>query len=127
MAARPTVGLLTAPVPLLFCFFRYLSDYLNVLPLGLLTRMVRTNDTLMALVPLLEDPPWVRRRNKQTEKRIGNVWTAVAPRDRLRLTQQDAQVMLGLIAHAVGNLARPTCCCSSAYVARSPAVQMGTV
>ena len=89
--------------------------------------MVRTNDTLMALVPLLEDPPWVRRRKNQTEKRIGNVWTAVAPRDRLRLTQQDAQVMLGLIAHAVGNLARPTYCCSSAYVARSPAVQMGTV
>jgi len=69
-----------------------LSDYLNVLPLALLTRMVRTNDTLMALVPLLEDPPWVRRRNKKTEKFIGNVWTAVEPRDRLRLTQHDAQV-----------------------------------
>ena len=69
-----------------------MSDYLNVLPLALLTRMVRTNDTLMALVPLLEDPPWVRRRNKKTEKFIGNVWTAVEPRDRLRLTQHDAQV-----------------------------------
>lgn len=69
-----------------------MSDYLNVLPLALLTRMVRTNDTLMALVPLLEDPPWVRRRNKKTEKSIGNVWTAVEPRDRLRLTQHDAQV-----------------------------------
>lgn len=71
---------------------RYLSDYLSVLPLGLLTRMVRTNDTLMALVPLLEDPPWVRRRNKKTEKFIGNVWTGVEARDRLRLTQHDAQV-----------------------------------
>lgn len=70
---------------------RYLSDYLNSLPLGVLTRMVRTNDTLMALVPLLEEPPWVRKRNKKTEKFIGNVWTAVEPKDRLRLTQHDAQ------------------------------------
>ena len=58
--------------------------------------MVRTNDTLMALVPLLEEPPWVRRRNKKTEKFIGNVWTAVEPRDRLRLTQHDAQVRSSL-------------------------------
>ena len=70
---------------------RYLSDYLNSLPLGVLTRMVRTNDTLMALVPLLEEPPWVRRRNKKTEKFIGNAWTAVEPKERLRLTQHDAQ------------------------------------
>ena len=70
---------------------RYLSDYLNSLPLGVLTRMVRTNDTLMALVPLLEEPPWVRKRNKKTEKFIGNVWTAVEPKERLRLTQHDAQ------------------------------------
>lgn len=70
---------------------RYLSDYLDSLPLGVLTRMVRTNDTLMALVPLLEEPPWVRKRNKKTEKSIGNVWSAVEPKDRLRLTQHDAQ------------------------------------
>ncbi|DBA71627.1 hypothetical protein WJX79_009519 [Trebouxia sp. C0005] len=75
---------------------RYLSDYLNVLPLALLTRLVTTNDTLMALVPLLEDPPWVRRRNKKTEKFIGNVWTAIESRDRLKLTQHDAQVWLML-------------------------------
>ncbi|KAA6426414.1 MAG: zinc finger MYND domain-containing 10-like [Trebouxia sp. A1-2] len=71
-------------------------DYLNVLPLALLTRLVTTNDTLMALVPLLEDPPWVRRRNKKTEKFIGNVWTAIESRDRLKLTQHDAQVWLML-------------------------------
>lgn len=71
---------------------RYLSDYIDVLPLGTLTRMVKANDTLMALVPLLEDPPWVRRRNKKLEKYVGNVWTAVDPRDRLQLTQHDAQV-----------------------------------
>ena len=70
---------------------RYLSDYLNCLPLGVLTRLVRTNDTLMALVPLLEEPPWVRKRNKKTEKFIGNVWAAVEPKERLRLTQHDAQ------------------------------------
>lgn len=54
--------------------------------------MVKANDTLMALIPLFEDPPWVRRRNKKVEKYIGNVWTAVEPKDRLRVTQHDAQV-----------------------------------
>lgn len=71
---------------------RYLSDYIDVLPLGIVTRMVKANDTLMALIPLFEDPPWVRRRNKKVEKYIGNVWTAVEPKDRLRITQHDAQV-----------------------------------
>lgn len=74
------------------CCGRYLSDYIDVLPLGIVTRMVEANDTLMALIPLLENPPWVRRRNKRVEKFIGNVWVAVEPKDRLRLTQHDAQV-----------------------------------
>eukprot|EP00983_Pelagomonas_calceolata_P097587 1158266-Pelagomonas_calceolata.AAC.1 len=40
----------------------YLTDGLTTLPMGLLSRVVATNDTLMALVPLLDQPPWVRRR-----------------------------------------------------------------
>jgi len=43
-------------------YHRYLTDGLTTLPMGLLSRIVSTNDTLMALVPLLDQPPWVRRR-----------------------------------------------------------------
>jgi hypothetical protein len=63
--------------------------------MGLLSRLVSTNDTLMALVPLLDAPPWVRRRGSgksaRTEKWIHNAWETVAPSDRLRLTQADGQ------------------------------------
>lgn len=41
---------------------RYLTDGVTTLPMGLLSRLMATNDTLMALVPLVDQPPWVRRR-----------------------------------------------------------------
>ncbi|GFR49693.1 hypothetical protein Agub_g11843 [Astrephomene gubernaculifera] len=41
---------------------RYLTDSLPRLPLGALTRLVSTNDTLMGLLPLLDRPPWQRHR-----------------------------------------------------------------
>lgn len=40
---------------------RYLTDYLAQLPLSLTTRMMNTSDMIMALVPLLDNPPWVRQ------------------------------------------------------------------
>lgn len=41
---------------------RYLTDYLPTLPMGLLSRLVSTNDSIMALLPLVDKPPWVRTR-----------------------------------------------------------------
>uniref|UniRef100_A0A7S3QQL4 Uncharacterized protein n=1 Tax=Dunaliella tertiolecta TaxID=3047 RepID=A0A7S3QQL4_DUNTE len=74
---------------------RYLTDGLTTLPMGLLSRVVATNDTLMALVPLLDQPPWVRRRpNGAFEKWMNNQWQAVEAVDRFRLSQADAQVWL---------------------------------
>lgn len=40
---------------------RYLTDHVESLSLGVLSRLVRVNDTLMALVPLLSKAPWQRR------------------------------------------------------------------
>lgn len=34
---------------------------MGTLSLGLTSRLVITNDAVMALLPLLERPPWVRR------------------------------------------------------------------
>lgn len=50
---------------------RYLTDYVGSLPLGLLTRLVSSNDTLMALLPLLEQPPWERRRKGKVCEWLG--------------------------------------------------------
>lgn len=44
-----------------FVFCRYLTDHMESLSLGVLSRLVRGNDTLMALVPLLSRAPWQRR------------------------------------------------------------------
>jgi hypothetical protein len=57
---------------------------------------VSTNDTAMALLPLLDRPPWVRRgRGGATEKFVGGSWQAVEARERHRLTQLDGQVRRG--------------------------------
>ncbi|GAB4819300.1 hypothetical protein N2152v2_006346 [Parachlorella kessleri] len=74
----------------------YLTDHMDKVSLGLMTRLVSTNDAAMALLPLLDRPPWVRRGKSGIEKFINGKWQAVDPRDRMRLTQQDGQVWLAL-------------------------------
>ncbi|KXZ43602.1 hypothetical protein GPECTOR_85g332 [Gonium pectorale] len=80
---------------------RYVTDALPRLPMGALSRVVSTNDTLMGLLPLLDRPPWVRTRvpgggRPVLEKWAGNRWAPVAPADRLKITQTDGQVWLAV-------------------------------
>ncbi|GLI58538.1 hypothetical protein VaNZ11_000280 [Volvox africanus] len=81
---------------------RYLTDGLPRMPMGALSRVVSTNDTLMGLLPLLDRPPWVRTRlpsgggRPVLEKWGGNGWVAVPPADRLKITQTDGQVWLAV-------------------------------
>ena len=59
---------------------------------------VSTNDTAMALLPLLERPPWVRRgKGNALERFSGGAWQAVEAAERHRLGQQDGQVGWGLV------------------------------
>lgn len=39
---------------------RYLTEHVTSLPLGVMARLVSSNDTIMALLPLVDHPPWVR-------------------------------------------------------------------
>ena len=39
---------------------RYLTEHVASLPLGVTARLVAGNDTVMALLPLVDRPPWVR-------------------------------------------------------------------
>jgi hypothetical protein len=41
---------------------RYMTDYEQELPLGVMARMLDTHDTIVQLVPLLEERPWVRTK-----------------------------------------------------------------
>lgn len=73
---------------------RYLSDDVTKLPLSVMGRLVSSNDVPMALVALLDSPPWKRRRGGKQEVWQDNSWVVVPPADRLKLTQADAQVGL---------------------------------
>ncbi|WIA29347.1 hypothetical protein OEZ86_011852 [Tetradesmus obliquus] len=85
---------------------RYLSDHVTSLPLGLMSRLLGAHDAVMALLPLVEAPPWVRsRKGGKTEKFIDGRWQVVPPADRMKITQLDGQVWLSL----VNLLVEPAC------------------
>ncbi len=72
---------------------RYLTDHLSHVSMGLMGRLLTTNDIPMALAALLDSPPWVRRRAKGVQERWeGNAWHRVEPQDRLKLGKADGQV-----------------------------------
>ncbi|BDA48751.1 Zinc finger MYND domain-containing protein 10 [Coccomyxa sp. Obi] len=75
---------------------RYLTDHVNSVALGLATRLISTNDTISALIPLLERPPWRRRVKKQSQGYQDGQWQKLEPEDRLKLTLHEAQVWLAL-------------------------------
>ena len=72
---------------------RYVTDHAKSLPLGVTNRIVNTCDLLMALVPLLDNPPWVRRRKGATQKYTTNKWETVERSERLKLSKLDGQVL----------------------------------
>jgi hypothetical protein len=73
---------------------RYLCDGVCSLAMGLMPRLLSAHDCPMALVALLETPPWVRHRGprRRMERWQDNTWQVVEPGDRLKLGQADAQV-----------------------------------
>jgi len=82
---------------------RLLCGYIDDLPLSVGTRLVHTHDTPLALIPLLENPPWTRKRHNSTNgnsswEKLGPDfhWHHVAPPDLLLLTKHEAQAWLML-------------------------------
>jgi len=86
---------------------RYLTEHVASLPLGVMGRLVSANDTIMALLPLVDQPPWQRTRKGELERFTEGRWQVVAPADRLKVSQPDAQVWLAL--HNL--LLEPSCRC----------------
>jgi hypothetical protein len=71
---------------------RYITDAASRLPVSMLSRLLVTNDTLMALVPLADSPPWKREHNGAFEELNGSQWVKIAAHDRFKLSNTDAQV-----------------------------------
>ena len=58
------------------------------------TRLAGKWDVALALIPLLDRPPWERFHKGKLERYMEGYWQPVLPEDRLKLTQQGAQVRL---------------------------------
>uniref|UniRef100_A0A7S2LHJ0 Uncharacterized protein n=1 Tax=Leptocylindrus danicus TaxID=163516 RepID=A0A7S2LHJ0_9STRA len=74
---------------------RYLCEYIDEFPLSVQTRILDTHDFLMMIIPLIDEPPWTRRRivngTRIWEKLVDNQWTQVPPSELLQCTKCEAQ------------------------------------
>jgi hypothetical protein len=74
---------------------RYLTEHVSKLPLAVMTRLLDTHDVMVAVVPLIENPPWTRRTDEGAwEKYKENAWREVEASALLKLTKHEAQVWL---------------------------------
>ena len=60
--------------------------------MAVVTRIVTTHDYLLAFVPLLTKPPWMKRTRKGVYKYEEGRWGLVPARDTVRITKTEAQV-----------------------------------
>jgi len=84
---------------------RYFCEHFEALPVSAQTRILDTHDFLVMMVPLINEPPWTRRRvisDKNDdqkiiwEKYIDNNWEKVESENLLRLTKCEAQCWLAI-------------------------------
>ena len=82
---------------------RFMTDHADKLSFSALSRLYNTHDIPMLMVPLIENPPWVRKRKAEGkgkgvvwEKLIDRVWKEVPQSDLLKLSPLEAQPWLCL-------------------------------
>lgn len=76
---------------------RFICQHLGELSVSAVTRILETHDFLLSIVPLLDNPPWTRKRGSTWEKLDEEgKWQVVAPDRLLELTKFEAQTWLSL-------------------------------
>lgn len=83
---------------------RYLCEHIESFTMGAQTRILDTHDYLQMMVPLIDEPPWTRRRrvsNKKDdivwEKLYDNFeWRKVEPKQLLQITEYEAQCWIAI-------------------------------
>jgi len=75
---------------------RYITDNPKALPLGIVSRMLSTHDLPVALVALLDNPPWERYKDRILERFQDNRWQEATGADRVTVSQNAAQAWLAL-------------------------------
>ena len=81
---------------------RYLSDHARKLPLAAAARLLDVHDVPLLCVPLIENPPWVKREERGEGggwvKYNAHAWVPCPPSDLLVLTPCEGQPWLTLHA-----------------------------
>lgn len=103
---------------------RHLCEHIESLPVSAQTRILDTHDFLQLMIPLIDEPPWTRRREQVQsisgsssdeqqkssffvwEKFIDNAWLVVPPSDLLQVTQCEAQCWIAVFHLTCTNLCR---------------------
>lgn len=76
---------------------RYICENIDALPLCVISRVFDTHDILLQLVPLIENPPWTRRRKDgKWEKLVDQKWEIVEPSELLKITKLEGQMWIAL-------------------------------
>lgn len=88
---------------------RYLCENVEELPVSIVSRMLEVHDFPILMVPLIEEPPWTRRRQveqRRDDRTISKIiweklndtheWSEVLPKDLLMLTKVEGQPWLAL-------------------------------
>lgn len=76
---------------------RFVCENVEVLPLGVISRISDTHDFLLLIIPLIENPPWTRRlSNGKWQKLVDLKWSVVKPIDLLKVTKLEGQPWIAL-------------------------------
>lgn len=100
---------------------RYICENIDELPNSIASRMLDVHDFPLLMVPLIEEPPWTRRRQVEkvedgrTSTKVvweklndNNEWSEVLPEDLLLLTKNEGQPWLGLFLLTSSKTCRET-------------------
>jgi hypothetical protein len=90
-----------------------LCEHIDVLPLSAQSRILDTHDYLLMFVPLIDEPPWTRRRMKSKDGTVvweklydNKEWKEVAPKDLIQITQCEAQCWIAVFYLTCSNVCR---------------------
>ncbi|KAL7439227.1 hypothetical protein ACHAXM_007839 [Skeletonema potamos] len=100
---------------------RYLCENVEELPASIVSRMLEVHDFPILMVPLIEEPPWTRRRQVEQRKddctiskivweklNDHNEWSEVLPKDLLVLTKTEGQPWFELYHLTASKVCRET-------------------
>ena len=93
---------------------RHLCEHIETLSIGAQTRILDTHDYLQIMVPLIDEPPWTRRRRVSKKKEDivweklfdNHEWRKVPHNELLQITKCEAQCWIAVFHLTCSNICR---------------------